>query len=628
MGGQGRGDPGLQFQYEFNTVLFPVEPGVTSYVVKSTDDQILAPATMPAGAFTINLMGQQSGPPPVFDGQHIYIGDPLGKLSPGTSFHVVGRSGGVGKKIAAGGVPVDFVDLTVAGTEIALIYSAFTDTWNVFDGGPGGGSVIPVATDVPNVAALTALPSAGYRVGARVNVDTLLVPFQLDPTSTATPDGITVANTNTGIGRWLRVPLAVPRWSAEPFWFIDAIGGNDENPPSLPLKTVAEWCRRVRSMTDFVQYILILQSDIPASDTFVPSGWNQNQGLNDGGGIVIFGSRFPIVGATGIVVTAANDTDPTLGANGTQASLSAGLFDFSPWLGKLAVVTSGAKTGATAAVGPAGPLGTATMGNWIGGIPAPGDTFDLVEFTSFAPELANKGSDGEIAFQNVFFPNVGGQLNLLNGPRTAFDFCRFERDFNFSDQLGGRADVTNCIFLNPPSGRIGGFFSMHGPQNIFASCTMINGSFIGQSPSTVLQSNVFFGGGIKLDSAGVVNFLTFPGQSNGVFGAPGHAVEITRGATAFPGGGGPPPARRIFYGSGSAGFGVKVLDGGVLIGTGAASVVTGGLGDVQLQLAATAIPPLVAGAAVPGVVPLVTYADLAALGGNVLNYATGSRIQT
>lgn len=66
--------------------------------------------------------------------------------------------------------------------------------------------------------------------------------------NTSTIDNITVASTDTGIGRWHRMDIADQKWIQQTAWFVDPVGGNDENDGATALtalKTHAEYNRRV-----------------------------------------------------------------------------------------------------------------------------------------------------------------------------------------------------------------------------------------------------------------------------------------------------------------------------------------------------------------------------------------------
>lgn len=95
-----------------------------------------------------------------------------------------------------------------------------------------------------------AFPASGH---VEAVVATVRDVFYLDRTSTLTADGITVVTALGGTGRWIRRQFSDPFWQAVTSWGIDpaqtfGTPGNDEavGSPSAPLKSMAEWRRRVR----------------------------------------------------------------------------------------------------------------------------------------------------------------------------------------------------------------------------------------------------------------------------------------------------------------------------------------------------------------------------------------------
>lgn len=103
----------------------------------------------------------------------------------------------------------------------------------------------------PPVASLAALasvddseePSAAVRF-----VETIKCSFILDKSSTADVTATTSIATNSGTGRWLRLPGQHPSWLTQSDWYINSTTGNDENvgdQASRALKTDAERQRRL-----------------------------------------------------------------------------------------------------------------------------------------------------------------------------------------------------------------------------------------------------------------------------------------------------------------------------------------------------------------------------------------------
>ena len=114
----------------------------------------------------------------------------------------------------------------------------------------------PDVAGQPNLAALAALISTGWRQGSVCFVTTLQAYFLLDYYSHATPDGITVIAAVNAVANvvWCRMPPqfggAANVWLTQAAWHIDSAIGNDENPGNAhttggALATPEELARRL-----------------------------------------------------------------------------------------------------------------------------------------------------------------------------------------------------------------------------------------------------------------------------------------------------------------------------------------------------------------------------------------------
>jgi hypothetical protein len=611
MGGQGRSDEGLQFQTEFDTALFPTAPGVFDDFVEPNIDEVLVPANIGPGLHTLNLLGRHPAQPPLFDGQHLWFQDPFGKLNPGTTMRVVGRVAGVGAQIAFGGPPGDFLDIATPGVALIFTYSAFTNTWNVFAASAAPGGLVPTQ-EVPKVADLTTLPRLSYENGAPVKVKSLLVPFNLDNTSTEPVDGIKVAATDDGIGRWLRVPQAVPEWTAIQDWEVNEITGDDEAQGPLPvLKTPDEWCRRMRALSN-LDYGLHATSDI-TSGTFEPNGWNQAQDL---GAVFVFGDELkPLV--TGLPVTVATDSDPSVPLGGSQATIQSGAFVWAPYIGKRIVTSGGSRANILADLGG----GVARVSEWDSGAPPNTDTFDIVAMTTWTPDLSATGGTANLQFDTLFMPDVPGQDNRLGvTERVALTYCSFERDIRFGDGAFARSDCLFNVWNNTSD------VFLHGGTHLRIQNAIVNAGLInsGQFQLVVQQECIQNGG--YYASAGSLTVMFFGAIA--AFDFPGDAIELDSGALVTKIGGVQP-----FYGSGNAGAGFNAHDGAKLTTPGAAPNVTGAFGDLIVDFSLKAMPPLepFAGGPLPAMAALAAWVDLASpatFNGNVQNYGKGTCLIT
>lgn len=136
--------------------------------------------------------------------------------------------------------------------------------------------------------------------------------------------------------------------------------------------------------------------------------------------------------------------------------------------------------------------------------------------------------------------------------------------------------------------------------------------------NSTLANGVLVGSGTTARGLGqVVSVGTSLGL--GVFNCTSHAVDMQQASIG---------SFQSLFGSGNGGYGLRVNNGGqVWLST--TPAITGTSGDLQFCVAATATPPLVAGAAVPAAQALTTWTDWAnpaTFNRNVRNYANGSAI--
>ena len=136
------------------------------------------------------------------------------------------------------------------------------------DGGPwtpffgSTGTMLTVAS----MAALTMVDEVPLDDGTMAAMLTLMCPWELRKTGTDAPNGITIIATNSGVGRWYRMPVGNALWQRNTAWYIDEVGGGDEATgltAGAPLKTFDEIRRRLcgQVASNLVIYVYLL-SDI------------------------------------------------------------------------------------------------------------------------------------------------------------------------------------------------------------------------------------------------------------------------------------------------------------------------------------------------------------------------------
>lgn len=349
---------------------------------------------------------------------------------------------------------------------------------------------------VPNIAALAALPAASLPDLARVLVLTLDQFWELDRSSTAPTDGITIVAANGGGGNWLRIETFSKRWSelyANSDVWIDPLNGDDENVGSsaaAPLKTAAEGSRRLHQAGQGRNYIFRLLNDVPLfeaaprpfgtvriSDRWRPS-WIAEANPEDI-------SSFPTAGGTGVEQTFNFSLLGTLTTLATGLVLGAGGFVATPTApgGAQATVDLGSPANAALALGQivridtgpsAGAFGTVAeiLGGGSGGVVrvtqiagagfAGGGTFSVVRGTRWNPPLILSTLPGRLLVQDVEFPAPAGPPQPGSAPpsdpatlgeqaivTTRYNSitwirCRWERPMDTSTMNNNA--YTNCIF--------------------------------------------------------------------------------------------------------------------------------------------------------------------------------------
>jgi hypothetical protein len=352
---------------------------------------------------------------------------------------------------------------------------------------PGTGGNAQVA----NVASLSALDDTGIINHSEVLVDTLLQRFQLDKSSTATVDGITVVATLSGTGRWLRILSPVPQWTNQSSWTQDSVLGNDENPgtPLSPLQTTAEFTRRVRVAkysSSFTPYTLQLLNDVSVlNDSFQWSPQIQSTtgtlstpldtGVNSTL-LTIRGTK-TVIGAG--VVTAAGTTISVTGNTKTTLGRLAGAYS----VGDVIEFTSGAASGLRIYInevtggGLTGGFDPWNLGGTAAAVaahtPVAGDTFNVVSLSKFGPQL-----NGILGVQ-------GARIDLIDltlpGPGGAGTGCD---DYTIMDYvLRLQGVLSNIVISADYGGRIRWGTGVSG-----AGPTLANGSCMINSPTALFPT--------------------------------------------------------------------------------------------------------------------------------------------
>lgn len=399
--------------------------------------------------------------------------------------------------------------------------------------GPTGAPGLPgsetCCLDVPRVENLTTdIDDSELLEHAYAFVDSLGgSQFFLDRESEQTADGITVAPTMSGVGRWLRVPTTIPAYLIYEAWFINPETGDNQNDGSTSgtaLATAAELYRRIgvfgRLAPPNGLLVVTIERDL-AEDDPIDLLYDNSAGQLD---IRFVAVTTATPGGTLATVTAIDQatnvrwaiTDPG------GAFLSA--------IGKHLRLTSGTYAGYLLPVSKASSDTTAFVGETLlidaneatsQGVPAPGDTYEIVDLVEATyGRIAssgypwNKGVDPNSGFSVVSFR--GFQFRTIVSSTTV-GVNTFNESISFIE----------CAF-DP-----GLYLFAGGLLGTFLFNTIHN-----QSPIIVLSSlSTVMRGGTMIDSfINVQDGADFVVDYNAIFqgAAPGAScIEVAPGASAY-----------------------------------------------------------------------------------------------
>lgn len=491
---------------------------------------------------------------------------------------------------------------------------------------------------VSNVAALAALNDATMLAGTLVYVATVRAYFQKVVESPApASDGITVVPTASGDGGWYRLEVASPSWQAPLLWYVGPNNGNDENDGSSPapggapayvgaLKTWAEFARRVPTIATDVTVTILGASTDPLVGDFERAPNAASTSLT-------------VVGTPTLVASSVGSTtcvNPVPATNTKGSITVAAMVDpngapiptrFDGFVGYYARTAAGAVTPILGSV-----AGVAEVGYWSNNlslaVPAADTPIEVVELCS-VPYAQIETSNVPLRIANFRFTDtsLNGQTTVSTeiAPNTAqtlsgpFFACRFD------GYVTVRANqfVIGCLFTGSrPLYMQGGSVSVVGGAHLSKNLSLPYPGTMRVQGHTVQGGRVTVGG-VGFSGGSVLENATTP-EGLGIFDAPagGSALSVIGTGQANV---------RSLYGASpvNGAYGLAVTEGGrVRVYAGATPTITGQLGDLQINAAATAIPPLVAGAVVPAAAPLATWAQWAAapFARNAISYSNGSGV--
>lgn len=337
----------------------------------------------------------------------------------------------------------------------------------------------PGSISVANIAELQALPNGGMKEGTWVYVRSVRAWWELSFTLGATTDAITVVTAQSGgTARWVRQDANDLYWSYTTTWYVDPVAGNDENTgaaSNLALKTVAEFCRRLRFGVPNTSYTINVLADVPNTDICNPQVRMLTTSGQTGaafGATLTFKGQRTVVRA-GTTAAGTTQTDPTAAAATAQAEIVDAAAAWGADAGRLVVLSDANSrqawvlSGKTNVVGAAGRVTDwiSAAGSYITGNPGAGIAYSVVTLTKFRAQVQQSPSTTTapatgfaLIFQDVELDDMGaanaarpfnGYVNLRFFSAKLSNNNNANSSFNFSfGMLGGFYGVTGSLFEN------------------------------------------------------------------------------------------------------------------------------------------------------------------------------------
>lgn len=380
-------------------------------------------------------------------------------------------------------------------------------------------------------------------------------------------------------------------WSLQAGWTIDPVNGNDRDSgsASAPLKSWAEFTRRVQTVRVAMTVSILGSLAEPIVGQVVAADGAASLQIN----------FTPTVLATAAGTTF---TDPVRTGAQAMGTMSAGnIADWTAHLGKMLRSSDGRFAPII------GLNGAPLLPYWASEAfsnakPANGLAVDVLQLATVPSiRLAAVGMPVTVryvrttsaAFTDVSFVKSDSPQG---GTFVCCEFGGFLAGQGTSVFIGCLLRGSGYLYPYAPSTFIGGgslgraVLLGFGPSTISFQGFIVNGN--GAIPSGIVLGNA---GNSSAPQGAVSGGGTF---GVGVFNCTGNAIEMGQGATA---------SFQSLFGAGNGGYGLNIGNGARAWCSTTPSI-TGALGDLRFCGAATAIPPLVAGAAVPAAAPLTSWA--------------------
>lgn len=506
-------------------------------------------------------------------------------------------------------------------------------------------------TSVVNEASLGALDGSQLPDFAEVHVATYKQPWKLNKTSAAA----LIANQRiaaVGGGRWERKLVGHPDWAAQTAWSMDPSAGSDEasGAPGFPIKTLAEFSRRMQ-LANVGTYTITLVAGavVPSSDIL---RWTPQIDPSSGTGtdptvtVNIVGTLTTPTTGSLTAVTAPVPSTNTRGTITTATVLA---------VGDGLRLTSGAGINGVAWVMKDLGAGVYATSRWINPatgnlvtFPSAADTFAVDTFPTIACTIVDQKYRCQIGLTNVLLTPPTNGLGPANFPGPIYTRVKVTHAGGsffgpINGDLASRGfQLRGCLFQLTTYGVLGtmriglGTWSFQGSAFInckipahqivgglagmqYANCEFQNSS-LGATETPPINGESAWAGSTQIGAVcGFWDSTTDP------------AITVRRMAR-FSCGNTAAVGATPFYGTGNnaAGGAFRCDDGGVMMLASTQTPTLTGTTELNFEASATAIPPLVAGAAVPAASALTTWAQwkAAPFSGNVFSTRSGAAIFT
>jgi len=502
----------------------------------------------------------------------------------------------------------------------------------------------PGALQVADLAALTALPSTNMKEGALAYVLTLKDLFLLVSSTDLSADGFLVVASSSGSFFWLRQRIGHEFWRTRTTWYMGTgtTTANDENDGQLATTPIATWAELNRRLAgQYNNDMTINMQAAPGSPDVVSTGGVveilavPHRAPNGNLPTILITGPTPVNSFTG-TVTSASGASPA--ANSAPSLQDTGVSSWTPFVGKLVRVLSGAQAGTIAWIAKDVGSNTARVSEWLatsGGysIAPAGATYEVVSLatgiTGFNLPFSTFSTTFSLARPLITFQNLHINQNsgISTAPAVRFHSCAvlasYAPAYGMWQLHGSLFNTGSSLFY------IGNNFTFGRDRSTFVFCasvclllgtanTMI---LFNNTTDHVLEACIVQGAGVGV-ARGVVEM-----SSVGIFdvtASPGYALQLSTFGTIYS------PyfdygfAGRI-YGSGNT-VGFTVFPGGKFLSTLNAPTLTG---TTEILIASgSLIRPLIAGSAVPAVATLNTWVTLSSnFANHYFDYYYGTSIR-